>query len=365
LLRILVGASSLAPSAAHAELKPIFDQLRLYNSPVTLPTIEVEAEGQDCTGRFPGGGKRRWGEFSFELPKTYLNSAVLACNQNKQSGANTDGTHTTYVRLGFKLFVGAARVGNPATKLVDGDVQAKVVCKKAPKFVEISHFAVKVDNSTDKCPKQAVVQVGFSTNRDDRIDFTLEHMNSELQTSEHFVQPFQIGRQYTATKLIDLVVDSNTKYVEVRLKDGSDSKRWRPSGPLGIPCPRAFKVTSLWLTYDVEDKDTCPKKVREKGTGKATAPGQAPFEIKAQSPGRGFGHGGLQARGHGVCREVRARQARLERVRVRHDGAHQEPGRRQFWLGQAQGGLPGGTLGQADPEQPGRHRTSLTRWSIR
>jgi hypothetical protein len=283
LLRILVGASSLAPSAAHAELKPIFDQLRLYNSPVTLPTIEVEAEGQDCTSRFPGGGKRRWGEFSFELPKTYLNSAVLACNQNKQSGANTDGTHTTYVRLGFKLFVGAARVGNPATKLVDGDVQAKVVCKKAPKFVEISHFAVKVDNSTDKCPKQAVVQVGFSTNRDDRIDFTLEHMNSELQTSEHFVQPFQIGGQYTATKLIDLVVDSNTKYVEVRLKDGSDSKRWRPSGPLGIPCPRAFKVTSLWLTYDVEDKDTCPKKVREKGTGKATAPGQAPFEIKAQS----------------------------------------------------------------------------------
>jgi hypothetical protein len=212
-----------------------------------------------------------------------LNSAVLACNQNKQSGANTDGTHTTYVRLGFKLFVGAARVGNPATKLVDGDVQAKVVCKKAPKFVEISHFAVKVDNSTDKCPKQAVVQVGFSTNRDDRIDFTLEHMNSELQTSEHFVQPVQIGGQYTATKLIDLVVDSNTKYVEVRLKDGSDSKRWRPSGPLGIPCPRAFKVTSLWLTYDVEDKDTCPKKVREKGTGKATAPGQAPFEIKAQS----------------------------------------------------------------------------------
>jgi hypothetical protein len=41
------------------------------------------------------------GEFSFELPKTYLNSAVFACNQNKQLGANTDGTHTTYVRLGF------------------------------------------------------------------------------------------------------------------------------------------------------------------------------------------------------------------------------------------------------------------------
>ena len=131
---ILVGASSLAPSAAHAELKPIFDQLRLYNSPVTLPTIEVEAEGQDCTSRFPGGGKRRWGEFSFELPKTYLNSAVLACNQKKQSGANTDGTHTTYVRLGFKLFVGAARVGNPATKLEH--VQAFPIPGESPKSRE-------------------------------------------------------------------------------------------------------------------------------------------------------------------------------------------------------------------------------------
>jgi hypothetical protein len=38
----------------------------------------------------------------------------------------------------------------------------------------------------------------------------------------------------------------------------------------------------LWLTYDVENKVTCPKKVVEKVTGKATAPGQAPFEIKTQ-----------------------------------------------------------------------------------
>ena len=46
---IVAGASGLAPSAAQAELKPVFDQLLLYNSPATLPTIEVEAEGQDWT----------------------------------------------------------------------------------------------------------------------------------------------------------------------------------------------------------------------------------------------------------------------------------------------------------------------------
>jgi hypothetical protein len=101
---ILAGASSLAPSAAHAELKPIFDQLRLFNSPATLPTIEVEAEGQDWTrvstgtlhvttsyyvslkkgdilsiiatpgpditqSRFPGGGKRRWASSASSSPR--------------------------------------------------------------------------------------------------------------------------------------------------------------------------------------------------------------------------------------------------------------------------------------------------------
>ena len=150
---IVAGASGLAPSAAQAELKPVFDELLLYNSPATLPTIEVEAEGQDWTRvstetlhvttnyyvslkkgdiltiaatpgpgisqtRFPGGGKRRWGEFRFELSKiSYEGRAILACNQTKQSDANTNGIHTTYVDLGFKLFVGAGRVGNPATKL--------------------------------------------------------------------------------------------------------------------------------------------------------------------------------------------------------------------------------------------------------
>ena len=318
---ILAGASGLAPSAAQAKLRPVFGQLLLYNSPATLPTIEVEAEGEKWTrvstetlhvsthyyvslkkgditrisamlgfdialSRFPGGGKRRWGDFSFQLPGTSVaGPAIAACNNNKASGAHTDGTHITYVNLGFKLFVGASRTGNAATKLVDGNVQAKVVCKRAPKFVEISHLAVEVDNSTDTCPKNAVVKVAFNTNRDDRIDFTLEHMNGgTASTSEHFAQPFKIGGKYMASQRIDLVVDSNTEYVEVRLNDGSDSRRWRTSGAgMPINCTRAFKVTSLWLSYNVENKSTCPKKVVEKVTGKATAPGKAPFEIKTQS----------------------------------------------------------------------------------
>lgn len=326
---VAAGLSSLAADGARAELRPVFDELKLYNSPATLPTIEVEAEGQDWTkvstetlhvttnyyvslrkgdiitisgifdywpivqSRHPGGGRRRWGEFHFEIPNSQMgilkSAAIHACNLKKEAGARTDETHTAYVPVPFKLFVRAERAGNQSTKTVDGDVQAKVVCKQAPKQVEISHLDVTVDDS-DKCPKTAVVQVGFNTNRDDRIDFTLEHMNRSLHTSEHFAQPFKIGGQYVATKRIeDLVVDSNTEYVLVRLKDGSDVKRWPPLGPGGRPqnppitCPRAFKVTSAWLKYDVEKKLVCPKQVVETAKFKATAPVQAPFEIKTRA----------------------------------------------------------------------------------
>ena len=320
---ICAGLSSLAASGVRAELKPVFDELKLYNSPATLPTIEVAAEGKDWTevttqslhvtthyyvslkkggivtivatfgnyplseSRHPGGGKRRWGEFRFEIANSQMgvlkHFAIDACNQKKKAGARTDETHTAYVPVPFTLFVRAERVGNQATKTADGEVQAKVVCKKAPRVLEISHLDVRVDDSSDTCPKNAVVEVGFNTNRGDPIHFTLEHENGGLHTSEHVVQPYMIDGQYVATKLIDLVVDSNTEFVRVRLKDGSDVRRWSASGKQAITCPRAFKVTSAWLSYDVEKTLQCPKKVRETARFKANAPGRARFEIKTQA----------------------------------------------------------------------------------
>ena len=50
---------------------------------------------------------------------------------------------------------------------------------------------------------------------------------------------------------------------------------------LDIECP-PFKVTSAWLSYDVEHKDTCPKQVVETATIHANRPGDAPYRIKTQ-----------------------------------------------------------------------------------
>lgn len=219
---IVTGLSILVTSGARAELRPVFDELKLFNSAATMPTIEVEAEGKDWVAvsteilhvttnyyvslkrgdivtisaryadsaitksRHPGGGKRRWGEFAFEIPKSEMgvltHFAIDACNQKKKSGARTDEVQTAFVQLPFKLFVRAERFSNQSSKTVDGSVQAKVVCKKAPKQLEISHLDVEVAD-TNSCPKTAIVNVGFQTNRGDRINFTLEHMNRGLQST--------------------------------------------------------------------------------------------------------------------------------------------------------------------------------------
>lgn len=44
---IVTGLSILVTSGARAELRPVFDELKLFNSAATMPTIEVEAEGKD------------------------------------------------------------------------------------------------------------------------------------------------------------------------------------------------------------------------------------------------------------------------------------------------------------------------------
>ena len=54
-----------------------------------------------------------------------------------------------------------------------------------------------------------------------------------------------------------------------------------PTRSLDVDCP-PFKVTSAWLKYEVEDKDTCPKKVVEEATFHANGPGDAPYRIKTQ-----------------------------------------------------------------------------------
>ncbi len=322
-----------ATITARAELKPKFDKLDLYNTISTQPVIEVAAEDKEWVkvttqtlkvstsyyvslkkGKLMSiialydlyplskvrhtDGKWRKGTFGFEITNAQMgvlkNSAVTACNNLKKNGARTDETHNTYMPLPFKLFVRAKRVGNQATKTVPGKISAKIVCKKAPKLVEISHLDVKYDKDTNKCPIQGVVQVGFRTNRNDKIHFTLGHMSRGLHQKEYTVQPFMIDGQYVATKRIDLTIDSNTEYVSVKLKDGSSSKRWIATGNRRIECP-PLKILSVWMNHKVLKPGYCPGKFDRTITITTNAPGHVRYKVKgvtASSPHAGEASGG-------------------------------------------------------------------------
>lgn len=318
---LLLLAAGLLSTPARAELKPKFDKLQLYSTIGSQPVIVVEAEDKLWTrvstnvlnvsthyyvslkkgklltisaiyGNFPiakvrhTSGKWRKGTFRFEIPKnqfgTVENYAINACNELKKNGARTDKDHTTHIGLPFNLFVRAERVGNQAAKTVAGNISAKVICKKAPKLVEISHLNVKYDKTTNKCPIKAVVEVGFNTNRDDKIHFTLGHMNRGLHQTEHTVQPFMISGQYVATKRIELTIDKNTDYVQIKLKDGGEYKRWTAAGKNRVKCP-PMKVTSVWLKHKILEPGFCPGRFERTVTINTNAPDPVRYEIIAST----------------------------------------------------------------------------------
>lgn len=314
---LMIALQWVGATVAKAELKPKFDKLQLYNTISTMPVIEVEAEDKSWTKvstqtlkvttsyyaslkkgklisiialykNYPvskvrhTSGKWRKGNFLFELPASQFGTiehyAINACNQKKKDGARTDQTHTAYIGLPFELFVRAERVGNQATKTVQGQIQAKVVCKKAPKLVEITHLNLKYDKSTNKCPINGVVEVGFNTNRNDKIHFTLGHMSRGLHKTEHTVQPFMIDGQYVATKRIDLTIDKNTEYVSIRLKDGDGYKRWSATGLKRIKCPPQ-KILSVWLTHKIQKPGYCPGKFDREVRVTTNSPDPIRYEI--------------------------------------------------------------------------------------
>lgn len=325
-LAIVLAATAATLSfnagAAKAELKPVYDKLQLYSTLHGTPTIEVAAKGKDWTdvttdkinvktayyvslkkgkiitisalyehypigkSRHPGGGKWRKGEFSIEMTSAQFGPlkyhAINACNVLKKNGARTDEQHTTYIPIPFRLFVRAERVGNQSTKTVPGNVQAKIICKKAPVQLEISHLDLVIKSSSNKCPKDGEVEVGFKTNRGDKIAFRLEHANRGLHTTYHTAQPFLISGQYVATKRIKLTVDKNTDYIRIRLQNGNGSKTWYATGANKITCP-PLKILSVWMTQKTLTPGSCPGKFERKITVTTNGPDSFGYKVVAPS----------------------------------------------------------------------------------
>jgi hypothetical protein len=82
---------------------------------------------------------------------------------------------------------------------------------------------------------------------------------------------------YRIERLERYELDPGKHDFQIKVIGGGQS----PTRSLDVDCP-PFKVTSAWLKYEVEDKDTCPKQVVEEATFHANGPGEAPYRIKTQ-----------------------------------------------------------------------------------
>ncbi len=146
----------------------------------------------------------------------------------------------------------------------------------APKPVSVD---IRVAQKSNSCPKDAEVTAFIDYEKPMTGRFQVVHNGKPGQTLEIKAREVSLAGKtwYRIERLERYALDPGKHDFQIKVIGGGES----PTKSLDVDCP-SFKVTSAWLTYDVESKDTCPKKVVEKATFKANGPGSAPFEIKTQ-----------------------------------------------------------------------------------
>jgi hypothetical protein len=187
----------------------------------------------------------------------------------------------------FRFKRGNTSINKRRDNTVFGKMPVSVICQvetevKAPP--KISEAALGIAISGQTCPKPATVEVMIAAEAPREVRYKIERGNGTTTTPGWIEGKIKMQKGLMGAKSAFLRAEHELDALDPGKRkfrlwiDGWGKTPWRT---VDVECP-PFKVTSLWLTYDVEDKDPCPKKVVEKVTGKATRPGTAPFEIKTQ-----------------------------------------------------------------------------------
>jgi hypothetical protein len=164
-----------------------------------------------------------------------------------------------------------------------------VVCAPLPQPIKAPPQPVAVNISVDPkgevCPKETEVTawIYYDEPATAQFRFKLDGKLSGLYTRET-VKIGAPGTLKSNPPAAYLVKETRTYHLDpgqhrfrVEVRGGKKSEVVTRR----TECP-PFKVTSAWLNYDVENKQTCPKEVGETATFKSTRPGKAPFQIKTQ-----------------------------------------------------------------------------------
>jgi hypothetical protein len=159
---------------------------------------------------------------------------------------------------------------------VFGKMPIKVICQletqhqAPPKPFSVEVF---VQQGGETCPKLTEVKarIKYQVPTTARFRFKVDGE----PTKWFDVKADKVGVVYLVEHSKTYHLDPGQHHFRVEAEGGKQSD----VRTLKIECP-PFKVTSTWLTYEVEDKDTCKKQVIEKVRIVANRPGDVPFRVE-------------------------------------------------------------------------------------
>jgi hypothetical protein len=193
-------------------------------------------------------------------------------------------TGSKFVAWGWWFPSGAS--GRPA--IAHTTFRANIVCRGKPEELQSAakrlDAGMVVEQFGDTCPKKTEVRlyVEYDKETKARLRVTRNGKGSFLHTRIVKTKPVNVGGKtvHRAKHTFTFHLDPGLHRFRGEVREHGQWKkvasRWVKS-----TCP-PFEVISAWLKFDVEDKATCPKKVVETATFKATRPGMVDYEIKHQ-----------------------------------------------------------------------------------
>ena len=164
-------------------------------------------------------------------------------------------------------------------------VAVQITCrgKPAERSAEIVpkplNVDIRVEPRGEACPKETKVTayVDYADKTTARLRANYNGQVGGFRDVETREVTFAGKTWHRAEFTFAYYLDPGEHQFRIEVESGPKS-RWET---VDIDCP-PFKVLSVWMKYEVEDKLTCPKKVVEKVTFKATRPGTIDYEIKHQ-----------------------------------------------------------------------------------
>ena len=157
-------------------------------------------------------------------------------------------------------------------------------CLAAPSHADAPPKPVSVDirvaQKGNTCPKDAEVTAYIDYEKPMTGRFQVVHNGKPGETIEIKAREVSFAGKtwYRIERLERYELDPGKHDFQITVIGGGES----PTRTLEVECP-PFKVTSAWLAYKVEDKDTCPKKWSKRQRSTPTAPATLPIASRPKA----------------------------------------------------------------------------------